>query len=56
MPDKKGKQKYKTIRIYPEDQETLKRLAFYNNTTIVKLVSESLELLEEKYSKKAKAN
>ncbi|MGY3316879.1 hypothetical protein ACV242_005501 [Peribacillus simplex] len=39
------KKSHKTIRIYEDDYEVLKELAFYNKTTIVELVHEAVKLL-----------
>lgn len=43
------KQEYKTTRIYPDDLVRLKRLSYFRDKPMVKLFSEALDLLEEKY-------
>lgn len=39
---------YKTIRIYEEDYKELKSLAFYEDSTIVEMVHDAVQLLKKK--------
>lgn len=41
--------KYTTFRIYPEDRKTLKRAALKYRTTIVNLIANMTDYLEERY-------
>jgi hypothetical protein len=45
------KRKYKTTRVYPDDKKHLKKLSFFQDKPIVKLVSEAVVLVEQKYGK-----
>lgn len=47
----KTKDKYKTVRIYPEDYIRFRRLSFSQDKPIVQLISEAVELIEKKYGK-----
>lgn len=44
-------EKYKTVRIYPKDFIRLRRLSFSQDKPMVRLISEAIELVEEKYGK-----
>lgn len=50
------KQKYRTVRIYPEDAQRYKRLSYMTGKPIVRLISEALELLEAEHEKNKSEN
>ncbi|ELK44907.1 hypothetical protein QRD89_11180 [Halobacillus sp. ACCC02827] len=45
----KKKQQYKSVRIYPEDFQEYRRLAFHNDTSIVETISQALAAYKEKF-------
>lgn len=51
-----SKQKYRTVRIYPDDAQGFKRLSYRTGKPIVRLVSEALKLLEEEHKKNMSKN
>ena len=46
---KKEDRKYKSIRINPEDHSILKRIAFFQEKTIVEVIEEATDLIKQKY-------
>ncbi|WP_200411812.1 hypothetical protein [Virgibacillus salexigens] len=44
----KSHQPYKSVRIYPEDFQEFKEIAFYQDKKIIEVISESLSLLKQK--------
>lgn len=51
-----AKQKYRTVRIYPEDAQRYKRLSYRTGKPMVRLISEALDLLEAEHKKNKENN
>ena len=48
---KRENRKYKSIRINPEDHAALRRIAFFQDKTIVDVMEEATQLVKQKYEK-----
>ncbi|MYL43979.1 hypothetical protein [Virgibacillus salexigens] len=49
MSNETNENKYKSVRIYPEDYEAFRKIAFYQRKKVIEVISEARSELEKKY-------